>query len=113
MTRVELVDTTDGTNLWGDQFQHATTDVLALEERLVDAIAEQLRVRLTRDEQRRLRKRHTESAGAYEAYMRGRFQLAKRTSEGFTKAIECSSAPSRRTRATRWPTRARPTATRC
>ena len=89
LTRVELVDTTDGTNLWGDQFQHATTDVLALEERLVDAIAEQLRVRLTRDEQRRLRKRHTESAGAYEAYMRGRFQLAKRTSEGFTKAIEC------------------------
>ena len=63
--------------------------MLALEEKLVDAIAEQLRVRLTRDEHRRLRKRHTENAGAYEAYMRGRFQLAKRTDEGFTKAIEC------------------------
>jgi serine/threonine-protein kinase len=89
LTRVELLDTVDGTNIWGDQFQHASTDVLALEEKLVDAIAEQLRVRLTRDEHRRLRKRHTENAGAYEAYMRGRFQLAKRTDEGFTKAIEC------------------------
>ena len=89
LTRVELLDTVDGTNIWGDQFQHASTDVLALEERLVDAIAEQLRVRLTRDEHRRLRKRHTENAEAYDAYMRGRFQLAKRTNEGFTKAIEC------------------------
>jgi tetratricopeptide (TPR) repeat protein len=89
LTRVELLDTVDGTNLWGDQFQHASTDVLALEERLVDAIAEQLRVRLTRDEHRRLRKRHTENAEAYDAYMRGRFQLAKRTADGFAKAIEC------------------------
>jgi len=55
LTRVELLDTMDGTNIWGDQFQHASTDVLALEEKLVDAIAEQLRVRLTRDEHRRRR----------------------------------------------------------
>lgn len=89
LTRVELLDTADGTNIWGDQFQHASTDVLALEESLVEAIAEQLRVRLTRDEHRRLRKRHTENAEAYDAYMRGRFQLAKRTAEGFSKAVEC------------------------
>jgi len=63
--------------------------VLALEEKLVQAIVEQLRLRLTRDERTRLGKRHTESAGAYEAYMRGRFQLAKRTNEGFAKALEC------------------------
>jgi serine/threonine protein kinase/tetratricopeptide (TPR) repeat protein len=88
-TRVELVDTVDGSNMWGDQFQHATTDVLALEEKLVQAIIEQLRLRLTRDERTRLQKRHTESAGAYEACMRGRFQLAKRTTEGFAKATEC------------------------
>jgi serine/threonine-protein kinase len=89
LTRVELLDTVDGTNIWGDQFQHATTDVLALEDKLVDAIAEQLRVRLTRDEHRRLRKRHTENAAAYEAYMRGRFQMAKRTADGFSKAVDC------------------------
>ncbi len=89
LTRVELLDTADGTNIWGDQFQHESIDVLALEEKLVDAIAEQLRVRLTREEHRRLRKRHTENAAAYEAYMRGRFQLAKRTADGFSKAVEC------------------------
>jgi serine/threonine-protein kinase len=89
LTRVELLDTNDGSNIWGDQFQHASTDVLALEEKLVDAIAEQLRVRLTREEHRRLRKRHTENAAAYEAYMRGRFQLAKRTADGFSRAVEC------------------------
>ena len=89
LTRVELLDTVDGTHIWGDQFQHESIDVLALEEKLVDAIAGQLRVRLTREEHRRLRKRHTENAAAYEAYMRGRFQLAKRTADGFSKAVEC------------------------
>jgi len=89
LTRVELVDMLDGSNIWGDQFQQTTTDVLVLEAKLVQAIVEQLRLRLTRDERTRLGKHHTESAGAYEAYMRGRFQLAKRTDEGFAKAIEC------------------------
>lgn len=89
LTRVELVDVLDGSNIWGDQFQHTTIDVLVLEEKLAQAIVEQLRLRLTRDQRKRLGKRHTENAGAYEAYMRGRFQLAKRTDEGFAKAIEC------------------------
>jgi serine/threonine-protein kinase len=88
-TRVELVDVLDGSNVWGDQFQHTTTDVLVLEEKLVQAIVDQLRLRLTRAERTRLRKRHTENAGAYDAYLRGRFQLAKRTNEGFAKAIDC------------------------
>jgi serine/threonine-protein kinase len=89
LTRVELVDTEDGSHLWGGQFQHATTDVLALEGDLSREIAEQLRLRLTRDDRKRLQKKHTENARANEAYMRGRFQLAKRTNEGFTKAVEC------------------------
>jgi TolB-like protein/Flp pilus assembly protein TadD len=90
--RGELVDANDGSHLWGGQFQRDAGDVLALQEDLAQEVADQLRLRLTRDDRRRLRKRHTESVRAYEAYMRGRYQLAKRTDEGFTKAIEAFEA---------------------
>lgn len=47
-----------------------------------------MRLRLTRTERQRLKKRHTADPRAYEAYMRGLFHLAKRTTEGFSRAIE-------------------------
>ena len=90
--RGELVDAVDGSHLWGGQFQREAADVLALQEDLAQEIADQLRLRLTRDVRKRLQKRHTQNVRAYEAYMRGRFQLAKRTNEGFAKAIECFEA---------------------
>jgi serine/threonine-protein kinase len=87
--RAELVDTADGSHIWGAQFQRRSSDAFTLQEEAAAEIAEQLRLRLTRDERKRLQKRHTANARAYEAYLRGRFQLAKRTTDGFTKAIEC------------------------
>lgn len=87
--RAELVDATDGSQLWGGQLQRDAADVLALQEDLAQEVAGQLRLRLTRDQRRRLQKRHTQNPRAYEMYMRGRFQLGKRTNEGFSKAIEC------------------------
>jgi adenylate cyclase len=90
--RGDLVDATDGSHLWGGQFQREAADVLAVQEGLAQEVADQLRLRLTRDDRKRLQKRHTQNVRAYEAYMRGRFQLAKRTNEGFAKAIECFEA---------------------
>jgi serine/threonine-protein kinase len=87
--RAELVDATDGSHIWGGQFQRRSADTLALQEELAEEIAGQLRIKLTRADRKRLLKRHTHNPRAYEAYLRGRFQLAKRTSEGFSKAIEC------------------------
>ena len=90
--RGELVDATDGSHLWGGQFQREAADVLAVQDGLAPEVADQLRLRLTRDDRKRLQKRHTQNVRAYEAYMRGRFQLAKRTNEGFAKAIACFEA---------------------
>jgi serine/threonine-protein kinase len=88
VVRAELVDAADGTHIWGGQFQRTFSDVLVLQEELASEIVGQLRLRLTPTERKRLQKRHTENPRAYEAYLRGRFQLAKRTPEGFAKAIE-------------------------
>jgi tetratricopeptide (TPR) repeat protein len=88
VVRAELVDAADGSHIWGGQFQRTFSDVLVLQEELAAEIVGQLRLRLTPNERRRLGKRHTENPRAYEAYLRGRFQLAKRTPEGFAKAID-------------------------
>jgi TolB-like protein/Tfp pilus assembly protein PilF/predicted Ser/Thr protein kinase len=88
VVRAELVDTVDGAHIWGGRFQRQAADVFALQEELAGEIADHLRLRLTRDDRKRLQKRHTGNARAYEAYLRGRFHLAQRTREGFEKAIE-------------------------
>ncbi len=88
VVRAELVDAADGTHIWGGQFQRTFSDVLVLQEELAAEIVGQLKLRLTPNERKRLQKRHTENPRAYEEYLRGRFQLAKRTPEGFAKAID-------------------------
>ncbi|HUF24848.1 MAG TPA: protein kinase [Vicinamibacterales bacterium] len=84
---VELVDAIDGSQIWGGQLQRSTTDAFALQEETAAEIAEQLRPRLTPAERRRVLKRATANPRAYEAYLKGRFHLAKRSLDGFTKAI--------------------------
>ena len=83
----ELVDGLDGSQLWGRQLHRRASDALSLQEDAAAEIAEQLRPRLSPAERKRLVKRQTANPGAFEAYLKGRYHLAKRTMEGFTKAI--------------------------
>ncbi|MEX2273067.1 MAG: protein kinase [Vicinamibacterales bacterium] len=83
----ELVDCLDGSQIWGGQLQRRAADALTLQEETAEEIAEQLRPRLTSAERKRIAKRHTSNPRAFEAHLKGRFHLAKRTLDGFTKAI--------------------------
>lgn len=83
----ELVDCLDGSQIWGGQWQRRAADAFALQEETAAEIAEQLRPRLTPAERKRIAKRHTANPRAFEAHLKGRFHLAKRTLDGFTKAI--------------------------
>ena len=83
----ELVDPADRSQIWGGQLQGSAADVLALQEDAAAEIAAQMRPKLTPAEKKRLAKRHTANPRAFEAHLKGRYHLAKRTLEGFTKAI--------------------------
>jgi serine/threonine protein kinase/tetratricopeptide (TPR) repeat protein len=83
----ELVDAVDGSQIWGGQLQRHAADAFALQEETAAEIAAQLRPRLTSAERKRIVKRHTANPRAFEAHLKGRFHLAKRTLDGFTKAI--------------------------
>lgn len=50
IVRVELVDVMNGWQLWGEQYQTKTSDVLIVQQEFTAAISERLRIRLLLDE---------------------------------------------------------------
>jgi serine/threonine protein kinase/Flp pilus assembly protein TadD len=88
LIRTELVDTTDGSRLWGEQYNRQMTDIFAIQEEIAREISEKLRFKLTGEEQQQLAKRHTDNPEAYRLYLKGRYNWNKRTPEGFKLGIE-------------------------
>ena len=86
--QVDLVDTTDGSQLWGEQYSRKMTDILAVQTEIAAEISNKLRLRLTPEQQMRLTHGYTENSEAYQAYIRGRYFWNKRTQAGMTKGIE-------------------------
>ncbi|HYC92226.1 MAG TPA: protein kinase [Thermoanaerobaculia bacterium] len=84
---VELVDTTDGSQLWGATYTRNMSDLVKLPDEISREIAEALRVRLTGAERKKLRKRTTENSEAYQLYLKGRYHWNKRTGDGLRKGI--------------------------
>lgn len=86
--QAELVDLETHFQLWGGQCSRKLSDIIELKEEISREICQHLRLRLSRGESRRLRKRDTGNPEAYQLYLKGRFCLEKRTLEGLHKAIE-------------------------
>ena len=84
--RAELVETANGWQVWGEQYDRPAADVLELQETIARQIAENLRLKLTGEERRRVMKRYTESSEAYYLYIKARFHLNQRLTESIERA---------------------------
>ena len=84
----ELVDVGNNRRLWGGQYDRRPSDILAIQSEISREISEQLRSRLTNEEQTRLTKHYTENTEAYQDYLKGRYYWNKRTGEDVKRAIE-------------------------
>jgi serine/threonine-protein kinase len=84
----ELVDTNDGNLLWRDQYRRKAADILSIEREISTAISEQLRLRLSGEEQRRLTTEATRNPEAYRLYLQGRYWWNRRTEEALKKSTE-------------------------
>jgi serine/threonine protein kinase/TolB-like protein/Tfp pilus assembly protein PilF len=82
-----LVDARDDRQLWGGQYDRSLSDLLVLQDEISREMLEQLRVRLSRDQQTRLTQRYTDSTEAYQLYLKGRYFWNKRSVEALTKGI--------------------------
>jgi adenylate cyclase len=86
--KTELIDTEDGSQLWGEQYKRKAADIFEVQEEISKEISEKLRIKLTGEEKKLLVKRYTDNTEAYRLYLKGRFCLSKTTKEALNNAIK-------------------------
>ena len=84
---VELIDIRDNKQLWGEQYERRTADMLSIQREIAREITNNLRPTLSGVDQSRMNKQYTASSEAYELYLKGRFYWNKRTPSDLQKAI--------------------------
>lgn len=85
---VHLYRVADGISVWRERFDVPFADIFTVQDQVSERVAQQMRIRLSSEEQRQLLVRHTNDPKAYEAYLKGRFFWNKRTEEGHVRAIQ-------------------------
>ena len=87
----QLVRVSDECHVWAQSYERSLNDVLALQAEVVRAIAREIQIKLTAQEQRRLDLDDILSVDsqAHELYLRGRHFWNRRTEDGIRKSIEC------------------------
>jgi len=83
----ELVNVSDGTELWGQQYNRKVADMFALQEEIAKEISDKLRLKLSGAERQQLAKRLTENIKAFQYYMQGLSFAQRRTREDLLTAI--------------------------
>jgi adenylate cyclase len=84
----QLINAVTGYHLWSETYDRELNDMFAVQDELARAIAGKLAHTLIPQAQAPLVRRSTSSMPAYMLYLRGQHYLAKRTEEGFRKAIQ-------------------------
>ena len=85
---VELVNARDRTQVWGEQYNRNSADLLAVQSEISREIAEKLRLRLSAGDQQQLTKRETVNPQAYELMLKGLYYRRKGGTENSKKAAE-------------------------
>lgn len=83
----ELIDTSDGTHIWGEQYNRRVSDIMSVQEDIAREIATKLEVRLSTQQEKVLRQRHTQDFEAYQMYLRGRYYWNRRSQEDLQRGI--------------------------
>jgi serine/threonine-protein kinase len=81
------VNVSDGTELWGQQYNRKVADVFAVQEEIAKEISDKLRLKLSGAERQQLAKRPTENLKAFQYYMQGLSFAQRRTREDLLTAI--------------------------
>jgi serine/threonine protein kinase/tetratricopeptide (TPR) repeat protein len=84
----ELVNVSDGSQIWGRQFRYPISDLPRAQDQLSSAILDKLKLRLNSADETRLARSATDNSEAYQLYLQGRYHWNQRTPAGIKKSIE-------------------------
>jgi TolB-like protein/Tfp pilus assembly protein PilF len=87
VVQVELVDLANDAQLWGGHFNRKLEDIFDVQEELARQISENLRLRLTPEDEKRLAKRPTQNREAYQLLLKAKYHLNKPTRESLQRGL--------------------------
>ncbi len=83
----QLIDAASDTHLWAESYDRELRNILSLQGEVAHAIAQEVKVKLTPQEETRLVSKSTVNPAAHEAYLKGRYFWNQR-GPGLKKSIE-------------------------
>jgi len=83
----QLIDASTDKHLWSQSYEGDLRDTLALQNSVARAIADQIQINLTPQEQAALKSTKVVNPEAYESYLKGRYFWNKRTADGLKVAL--------------------------
>jgi TolB-like protein/DNA-binding winged helix-turn-helix (wHTH) protein/Tfp pilus assembly protein PilF len=83
----QLIEASTDKHLWSQSYEGELRNTLALQNRVASAVANQIRINLTPQEQAALKNVKVVNPEAYESYLKGRYFWNKRTRDGLKVAL--------------------------
>ena len=84
--RADLIDTRDNSEIWGENFERKTSDILSVQQDITARISEKLR--LSGEDKRQLARRETANPEAYQLYLKGLYFTSRFTKDGVDKGLD-------------------------
>jgi len=84
---VRLIDARDERQIWGDQYVKSSNNLIAAQNEIAQAVAQNLRLKLSPTDTQLLAKRDTQNPEAWQLYQRGRFHVFRLTPPEVQKGI--------------------------
>ena len=85
---IELVDATTEQAIWSESYNRQMTNLVSLQSEIARDVASKLQAKLSGADEQKFARNYTENTEAYQLYLKGRYQLNKRTEEDFKRGIE-------------------------
>jgi len=83
----QLIDASSDKHLWSQSYEGELRDTLALQNQVARAIADQIRINVSPQEQAALKNVKVVNPQAYESFLKGRYFWNKRTADGLKVAL--------------------------
>jgi len=84
----QLIDARTDTHLWAKNYESDLRDILAVQSDVAQAIAHEIEIKLTPQEQARFALTRPVDPEAYEGFLKGRYYWYRRTPDALQKALE-------------------------
>ena len=82
----QLIRTSDSTHLWSQSYDRTVQDIFAVQDEIAGEVVDSLKVKLLGADHKPVQAGGTNDARAYEAYLRGRYELNKGESQELLRA---------------------------